>query len=762
MQISIFNGAGGVAMTRHDVQWADVVATCQNPPSYPSKAECPLIKMARFGDLRTEKHSLRHGANCLSVTGVELDYDAELISPSIAAGLLQIHGIETIVYTSPSHTTVAPRWRVLAPLSAECEPSIRRDMVARINGALGGVCADESYVLAQAFYIGRVNGAEYECHVSRGACVDTIAGLPTVYPDRKPTVMSDDVPFAEYTPHPEREGIARERIERMMTNAAEGERHYARLRAAKLAGGFVAGGVLEHDATVELLREVSDRIGGGDTPHTEWQTILDGLRVGMQSPVAPPGCVADVFGQVNLPVPVPTAPRQTVIEGEVILGQQSQLELFAGCVYVRGRNVVLTPGGHLMKQEQFRVTFGGRMFVMDNANGGLSKNAWEAYTDSKILRPLMADSTCFRPDLPPAYIEDSAGRLLANTYWPAKIRRVKGDATPFLNHLRLVLPVQRDRDILLAYMAACVQHMGVKFPWCPVLQGCEGNGKTLFSMCVAEAVGQHYTHWPHADDLASPFNGWVADKVLICLEELHSQDHQAEVLEKLKTLVTGGMGIQVQFKGVDQESRSICANFMATTNYQTAIRKTHDNARRFGMFFCAQQSRADIIRDGMDGDYFPNLYRWLRADGFAVVAELLYTHQIPAEFNPAGAMHRAPDTSTTETAIAESMGGVEQHIAEAIAQDTPGFMGGWVSGVMLDRLITETLRLGNKISHNKRREMLKNMGYVQHPGLHEGRVNNPVAPDMRKGQLFVKVGSAAQGLVGATVIAKAYSAAQSA
>jgi len=274
---------------------------------------------------------------------------------------------------------------------------------------------------------------------------------------------------------------------------------------------------------------------------------------------------------LSLPPPATSVARQTVIEGEVILGQQSQLDLFAGCVYVRGRNVVLTPGGHLMKQEQFRVTFGGRLFVMDNANGGLSKNAWEAFTDSKILRPLMADSTCFRPDLPPAEIIDPAGRRMVNTWWPAKIRRIKGDATPFLDLLARMLPVQRDRDILLAYMAACVQHMGVKFSWCPVIQGCEGNGKTTLSACVSEAVGQHYCHWPKADDLASDFNGWVADKVFIALEELHSQDHQAAVLEKLKTLVTGGMGMQVQFKNVDQESRAICANFICTTNYQNAI-----------------------------------------------------------------------------------------------------------------------------------------------------------------------------------------------
>jgi len=87
-------------------------------------------------------------------------------------------------------------------------------------------------------------------------------------------------------------------------------------------------------------------------------------------------------------------------------------------------------------------------------------------------------------------------------------------------------------------------------------------------------------------------------------------------------------------------------------------------------------------------------------------------------------------------------------------------MGGWISSVALDRLISETLKMGNRLSHSKRKEMLQGMGYVLHPGLPEGRVNNPVQPDGRKPQLFIQVGHPAAGIVGAAEIAKAYTAAQ--
>lgn len=463
----------------------------------------------------------------------------------------------------------------------------------------------------------------------------------------------------------------------------------------------------------------------------------------------------------SVPKATGAAPLQEDVKGTTFLHAAAQRDLFAGCVYIMDRHKVLVPGGHMLSPEKFRVAFGGYTFAMDAVNERTTRNAWEAFTESQVLRAPRADTICFKPDLAPGAVINDGGRTRANTWWPADVKRTVGDPGPFLTHLRKVLPDERDREIFLSYMAACVQHKGAKFPWCPVLQGVEGNGKTLFSACVAEAVGQHYTHWPKAKDIDSDFNGWIVDKVFIGLEELYSQDHQQEVIEVLKTLITGGMGIQVQYKGVDQQSMSICANFMATTNYRTAIRKTPDNARRFAVFYSAQQTYSDLERDGMIGDYFPRLYDWLKRDGgFAIVSELLHTYPIDPKFNPAGAMHRAPNTSTTDLAIVESRGGVEQQIAEVIAQDTPGFMGGWVSSVMLDRLISDTLKLGNRLSHSKRRELMQGMGYVLHPGLPEGRVNNPVMPDGRKPQLFVLAGSPQSKLTVPAEIARAYTAAQ--
>jgi hypothetical protein len=331
----------------------------------------------------------------------------------------------------------------------------------------------------------------------------------------------------------------------------------------------------------------------------------------------------------------------------------------------------------------------------------------------------------------------------------------------FHDLMRRLLPDERDREILLCYMAACVQHKGTKFGWWPTLQGVEGNGKTTMALCVAEAIGQHYTHWPHAKDLASDFNAWMAKTVFVAVEELYCPEHQADITEKLKTMITGGHGIQVQFKGVDQESSPVCFNGMIGTNHKNAHRKTADNLRRHAIFYTAQQTKADLRRDGMTDAYFVRLYRWLlKEDGFAIVSDLLHSMPIRDEMNPASGLRRAPDTSSTEAAIRESMGPVEQQVIEAVEQGAQGFAGGWISSIMLDTFVHDTLRMGSKLSLTKRREMLHGMGYMLHPGLPEGRTSNPVQPDGKKPQLWVRQGSGLELLRGPAEIARAYTAAQ--
>ncbi len=485
------------------------------------------------------------------------------------------------------------------------------------------------------------------------------------------------------------------------------------------------------------------------------RTILG--AVGRQFEVLTDKTPEPVAGTPDGPLPSASSPteppRPTLVQGSTFCNNDDQLALFAGCVYVRELHRVLVPGGYLLKPDQFRVAYGGYTFTMDIANEKTTRDAWEAFTQSQAYRCPRVDSTCFRPDMSPGAIVKQGGSTLVNTYWPVEVPRKVGDPTPFLLHLQKVLPDDRDRLIFLSYMAACVQYKGVKFKWAPLLQGVEGNGKTLFTTCVAEAIGERYVHMPPAHEISEKFNSWLFGNILIGVEDVFVSNNKQEVFEILKPMITGER-LAKRAMQADQVMTNVVANFMFNSNHKDGLRKTK-NDRRICTLFSAQQKVEDIARDGMDGDYFPRLWDWLRAEGFAIVTELLMTFPIPAEFNPAGDCQRAPVTTATAAAIQASAGGIEQEIEEAVAQSLPGFCGGWVSSIQLERLL-EKLGAARRITHSKRKELLQDMGYELHPGLHDGRVNNTVLPDGGKPRLFILKTSPARHIQGAAEIAKAY------
>ena len=77
-------------------------------------------------------------------------------------------------------------------------------------------------------------------------------------------------------------------------------------------------------------------------------------------------------------------------------------------------------------------------------------------------------------------------------------------------------------------------------------------------------------------------------------------DKPLEVIESLKSMLTGGSGSEIQSKGVDQITTDICADFILNSNYKNLINKNQSD-RRFAILNTHQQSVEDLKSDGMDG-----------------------------------------------------------------------------------------------------------------------------------------------------------------
>lgn len=445
-------------------------------------------------------------------------------------------------------------------------------------------------------------------------------------------------------------------------------------------------------------------------------------------------------------------------DGYQVLSADQQIELFDKCVYVAELNKIFTPNGATLKSEQFNAMYGGYDFMVDSNGDKTTKKAWEAFTESQCVAFPKADAFCFKPQSPTGSIIEADGWRYVNTYVPLNIVTIHGDITPFNIHLAKVLPDERDRTILLSYMAACIQYKGYKIQWAPLLQGVVGNGKTLFTRCVAYAIGERYTHMPPALEISEKFNAWLFNTLFIGVEDIYVPSNKLEMIETLKPMITNKR-LARRAMNTDQSMHDICCNFMFNSNHKDGI-KDATKDRRYCVFYSAQQEKVDLIRDGMTGDYFSKLYDWLdKHNGYAMVAHHLQNFAIPDEFNPTMSCQTAPTTTSTAEAANISMGNVEQEILEAIEEGRTGFAGGWVSSFALDKLI-DNMRKNGQIPRNKRRDLMRSIGYDYHPNLKGGRVDNVIMIDNGKPRLYIKDGHIHTNLTSGAEIARHYCSAQ--
>ena len=302
--------------------------------------------------------------------------------------------------------------------------------------------------------------------------------------------------------------------------------------------------------------------------------------------------------------------------GQEFMWPVQQLEHFDGCTFLTDQGLIFSRSRNaLYSKTSFDVVYGGHMFIIDPEGGKKTDSAWDAFCKNRVTKCPQASTLCFRPELAPGAVVTEGSRTYANSYVPYVCPVAEGDPEPFLRLIAKMLPIETDRAILLAYLAAMAQYPGVKFQWWPVLQGVQGNGKTLILDAMTYIFGEQYTHLPNAHAMARDgmkFNSWIDRKLFIGVEEI-SLANKRDFLDEFKIIVTNRR-IPMEGKGRDQTNGDNRANGILCTNHRDGVPVGADD-RRYSILYTAQQCEADLIRDGMVGDYFPNLYNWLRGEG---------------------------------------------------------------------------------------------------------------------------------------------------
>lgn len=422
----------------------------------------------------------------------------------------------------------------------------------------------------------------------------------------------------------------------------------------------------------------------------------------------------------------PTQPQKGAF-----LNIEQQIAYFQNCTYIAETHQMLIPEGVLYKPEAFNAMYGGVSFQLDFNNEKVTRKAFEAFTLSQGYTFPKVHATCFKPLLGFGEIVTENDSRFVNIYRPVNPPRSKQDVQRFIIHVTNLLPNDEDRLILLSYMAALIQYKGIKFTWCVIVQGVEGNGKSFLNEVLAYCIGRQYVHSPKSSDLTGKFNGWMENKLLITVDDIYQSSW--DMLEILKPMITNRHQ-EIERKGIDKVTREVFCNFILNTNHQDGIRKTK-NDRRFAPLFTAQQEPEDILKAGMGGNYFPELFDWFNNQGgAAAINEYLSTFEIPDRYNPTTSCIRAPITSSTELAIAQSLDPIAQRIKEWIGEGCMGFKKGWLSSMMINRKLLEH---NVKVNPKQLPLILKSLGYIPHPGLDKGRASRFVTLDGGQSKLYI-------------------------
>lgn len=329
----------------------------------------------------------------------------------------------------------------------------------------------------------------------------------------------------------------------------------------------------------------------------------------------------------------------------------------------------------------FRVMFNRLMPLDQNGN----RERADVYATEHWGMPVVAHKAY----LPGAgTVFEMFGRQWVNLYRPDSVPAVPGeysnedlDAIAVVQgHLEVYLADQRERDLLLSWVAHNVKHPGVKVRWAPYVHGVPGDGKSFFADLVAAAMGGQNVRSLNGSTLESNFTDWATGYALIAIEEMKQHGHNRyDVMNRLKPFITNSV-VEIHPKGRTSYTAPNVANYIVFSNYLDGA--PVDSSDRRYMFLSSQITTLEAERLTRDG-YFKRLFDAVHEHPGAIRKWLL-EYQVHPEFDANG---RAPDTDTKRTVVEMSKGDLELIAEDVIERGAEGVTRQVVSSAHLVRAI---------------------------------------------------------------------------
>lgn len=222
---------------------------------------------------------------------------------------------------------------------------------------------------------------------------------------------------------------------------------------------------------------------------------------------------------------------------------------------------------------------------------------------------------------------------------------------------------------LMCWIAYCVQNMGHKIRYAPLIKGIEGDGKTLLLLLLSCVLGQRNVSTVAPQVLLSSFNGYAEGSAVVGLEEVRIAGHNRhEALNALKPLVTNTT-VDIHRKGIDAFNALNVTNYIAFTNHGDALPLSRTD-RRWFVISTPWADRDEMERMiGCDSRvYFDRLTDAIQTHG-AELRRYLLDYEIPDTFNPNGGAPMTPEKESMRLADSDTSDDV---IEDLLAAGAPG------------------------------------------------------------------------------------------
>jgi Family of unknown function (DUF5906) len=648
-----------------------------------TKLKLPWLKLAKFGNKRSVKNCLRHNKNVLTISGVELDYDAKVMSIDEAIKIAEKAHLRVLLYTTANYKEEAPKWRVLLPTSCDLEPKERKNLAARVNGLFGGVFADESFTLSQAYLFGSVkSNASHRAVIVEGDFIDLRNDLDAGAIGKKTGKKKAGNTTATGTIH----------------QAKGFEAHLARMGDGNGLDGFD-----------KPLCSASSSYARTNGASLDRDVLKAKLRTAIErAPKAPDRNPDDITRYLG--------------DGFLDALIASAIEKFGGAVsfedfraYMPMHTYIYTPAGETWPAISVNARLGSVPLLDDDGNQVLNKKDEPVEIPASVWldQNQPVEQMTWAPGLP-QLIEN---RLVSDGGWierpavtcfnlyrpPTIIPGNAAEAERWIDHVHKVFN-EADADHIVQWLAHRVQRPQEKINHALVIGSKDqGIGKDTALEPLKHAVGPWNFQEVSPQQLIGRFNGFLKSVVLRVNEARDLGElNRYQFYDHMKAYTAAPPDVlRVDEKNLREHSIfNVCGVIISTNHKTNGIYLPADDRRHFVAW-------SDRVKEDFTADYWLNIWRWYEGGGIGHVVAYLQELDISA-FD---AKAPPPKTEAFWAIVDANMAPEDSELADVLDK-----LGNPTAVTLSDIEVAAPIDLTNWITDRKNRRViphrLENCGYV--------------------------------------------------